>query len=205
MIEINNITLIRNGKKIVKNFSLNIKPSCITVIIGPNGCGKSTLLAAISGDIFPEPGEVKINGTTITSYSALELAKKRAVVMQTPIYTLGFRVKQIIQMAGAADQIIQELKLIGITDRLVTSLSGGESQKVALAQALAQQTPILILDEPLSSQDVESRVDIIEILKARASAGATVVVVAHSDEKNLNWADKIIEFPLLISENQIYI
>lgn len=198
MIRINKIQLARDGKKIVNNFSLNISPASITVIIGPNGCGKSTLLAAIAGEILPSSGEIKIDNIALSSYSAKALAKKRAVVVQNPFYTLGFTVRQIIKMAGPADSLITELALENISNQLVTTLSGGQIQKVAIASALAQRTPILILDEPLSGQDIQSRKKIIKILQNRAQAGSTVVVVAHSDEKDLSWADKIVKFPHLI-------
>jgi iron complex transport system ATP-binding protein len=197
MISINNLCLVRDGKKIINNFSLNVSTGSITVIIGPNGCGKSTLLSAIAGDILPSSGEIKIDNVPLNLYSAKALAKKRAVVIQNPIYTLGFSVRQVIKMAGPADEVMKELALLDITDQAVTTLSGGQIQKVAIAAALAQRTPLLILDEPLSGQDVQSRKRLIKILQSRAQAGNTVVVVAHSDEKNLSWAHKIVKFPLL--------
>lgn len=197
MIAIQAITLVKNGRNILKNFSVEISPAQITVITGPNGCGKSTLLAAIAGDISPIAGVIKIDNLPTTSYPAKALAKKRAMVMQHPTYSLGFTVGQIVSMAGLAHPVLKELALDGATDRLVTTLSGGEIQKVAIAQALAQRTPLLILDEPLSAQDLLGKKRLIKILKKRAQAGGTVLMVAHSDEKDLGWADKIIKFPLI--------
>jgi iron complex transport system ATP-binding protein len=80
-----------------------------------------------------------------------------------------------------------------LADRQVTTLSGGEAQRVSIAVAIAQKTPVLLLDEPLSAQDVRSRKRIIELLQNLAESGVTVVVVAHSNELELTWADKIIK------------
>jgi ABC-type cobalamin/Fe3+-siderophores transport system ATPase subunit len=96
-------------------------------------------------------------------------------------------------MAGPSDEIMQALELTNIADRYVTTLSGGESQRVAIAQAIAQNTPVLLLDEPLAAQDTQSRKRIIELLQKKAEDGVTVVVVVHQAEKDLTWADKVIK------------
>jgi iron complex transport system ATP-binding protein len=106
---------------------------------------------------------------------------------------LGFTVKQIIEMAGQSELVMKALELDSLADRQVTTLSGGESQRVSIATAIAQQTPVLLLDEPLSAQDVRSRTRIIELLRKLAEDGVTVVVVAHSNESELTWADKVIK------------
>jgi iron complex transport system ATP-binding protein len=121
------------------------------------------------------------------------LAKIRAVAIQNQSYSLGFSVKQIIEMAGPAAEVMQALDLTSLADRLVTTLSGGEAQRVSIAAAIAQKTPVLLLDEPLAAQDVSSRKRIIELLKSLAESGVTVVVVAHSSEAELTWADKVIK------------
>jgi iron complex transport system ATP-binding protein len=121
------------------------------------------------------------------------LAQIRAVAIQNQSYSLGFSVKQIIEMAGPAAEVMQALDLTSLADRLVTTLSGGEAQRVSIAAAIAQKTPVLLLDEPLAAQDVSSRKRIIELLKNLAENGVTVVVVAHSSEAELTWADKVIK------------
>jgi len=102
---------------------------------------------------------------------------------------LGFTVREIIEMGGPSKDVLQALGLTEIVDRLVTTLSGGESQRVAIAQ----KTPVLLLDEPLAAQDIYSRRKIIALLQQLAEAGTTVVVVAHSTETELTWADKVIK------------
>ena len=193
MITINEISLIRNGRTLISGFSEQIPAGSITIILGPNGSGKSTLLAAIAGDIAPSEGSITIDERDPQLSSARDLAAIRAMAVQNQFYTLGFTVRQVIEMAGPSDCVMEQLALTAIADRLVTTLSGGESQRVSIAQAIAQNAPVLLLDEPLSVQDIESRVRIIDLLKTLAESGTTVVVVAHSSEIDLAWADKIIK------------
>jgi len=193
MITIDEITIARDGREIIYDYSEQIPAGSITAIVGPNGSGKSTLLAAIAGDIAPDKGTITIDELHPILTPPAQLAQIRAVAIQNQTYSLGFTVKQIIEMAGTAEQVMQELELTALADRQVTSLSGGEIQRVSIAAAIAQQTPVLLLDEPLSAQDVRSRKRIIELLQKLAENGVTVVVVVHSNESELSWADKVIK------------
>jgi iron complex transport system ATP-binding protein len=193
MITIDEITIVVDGREIIYDYSEQIPAGSITVIVGPNGCGKSTLLAAIAGDIAPDKGTITIDEHHPILTAANTLAGIRSMVVQNQSFTLGFTVRQIIEMAGDSAQIMKALELTEIADRLVTTLSGGEAQRVAIAQAIAQNTPVLLLDEPLAAQDIHSRGRIIELLKDLAEQGKTIVVVAHSNETELSWADKVIK------------
>ena len=193
MITINEITIVVDGREIIYDYSEQIPAGSITAIVGPNGCGKSTLLAAIAGDIAPIKGTITIDELHPILTSPAQLAQIRAVAIQNQSYTLGYTVKQIIEMAGPSDDVMQALELTALADRAVTTLSGGEAQRVSIATAIAQKTPVLLLDEPLAAQDVRSRKRIIEVLKKLAEEGVSVVVVAHSNESELTWADKVIK------------
>ena len=193
MITIDEITIVRDGREIIYDYSEQIPAGSITVIIGPNGCGKSTLLAAIAGDIAPDKGTITIDDVHPILTSATSLAAIRAMAVQNQSFTLGFTVRQIVEMAGESTQVLHDLGLNEIADRLVTTLSGGEAQRVAIAQAIAQKTPVLLLDEPLAAQDISSRKKIIDLLQRLADSGISVVVVAHSTETELTWADKVIK------------
>ena len=100
-------------------------------------------------------------------------------------------------MAGDSNEIIEVLSLTELADRQVTTLSGGEAQRVSIATAIAQKTPVLLLDEPLAAQDIENRERIIKLLQQLAASGTTVVLVAHSSESELTWADKVINLYFL--------
>jgi iron complex transport system ATP-binding protein len=193
MITINEITIVVDGREIIYDYSEQIPAGSITAIVGPNGCGKSTLLAAIAGGIAPIKGTITIDELHPILTSPAQLAQIRAVAIQNQSYTLGYTVKQIIEMAGPSDDVMQALELTALADRAVTTLSGGEAQRVSIATAIAQKTPVLLLDEPLAAQDVRSRKRIIELLKKLAEEGVSVVVVAHSNESELTWADKVIK------------
>ena len=193
MITINEISIVRDGRKIIYDYSEQIPAGSITVIVGPNGCGKSTLLAAIAGDIAPIKGTITIDELHPILTPPVQLAQMRAVAIQNQSYTLGFTVQQIIEMAGPAEDVMQALELTSLADRQVTTLSGGEAQRVSIATAIAQKTPVLLLDEPLAAQDIGSRKRIVQLLQKLAESGVTVVVVAHSDEADLTWADKVIK------------
>ncbi|MEJ6577054.1 MAG: ABC transporter ATP-binding protein [Candidatus Planktophila sp.] len=193
MITLEAVTIVRDGREIICDYSEQIPAGSITVIVGANGSGKSTLLAAIAGDLAPIKGTITIGDIQPILIPSAQLAKIRAMALQNQNYTLGFTVKEIIEMAGDSKEVMDALDLSALANRHVTTLSGGEAQRVAIATAIAQKTPVLLLDEPLAAQDIYSRKRIIELLQKLAQAGTTVVVVVHSNESELTWADKVIE------------
>ena len=200
MILIDSISVSRGANAVIQDFSAEFKAGNITAIIGPNGCGKSTLLAAIAGDLPLTSGAIKLNGNDLQSYQIAELAKLRSVVLQQPAFNLAFTVKEVLAMARLAgstpeseNAAIAKLAIKELADRKVTELSGGEKQRVAIALAIAVDAPVLLLDEPLAAQDVESTNRIIELFKSAAKAGKTIILVAHMPEAELSWCDQIIK------------
>ena len=193
MIILEAVTIVRDGREIICDYSEQIPAGSITVIVGANGSGKSTLLAAIAGDLAPIKGTITIGDIQPILIPSAQLAKIRAMALQNQNYTLGFTVKEIIEMAGDSKEVMDALDLSALANRHVTTLSGGEVQRVAIATAIAQKTPVLLLDEPLAAQDIYSHKRIIELMQKLAEAGTTVVVVVHSNESELTWADKVIE------------
>jgi iron complex transport system ATP-binding protein len=200
MISIKSISVTRGVNPVIKDFSAEFKAGTITAIIGPNGCGKSTLLAAIAGDLPLTSGAIKLIEKDLASYQIAELAKLRSVVLQQPAFNLAFTVQEVLAMALTAGSTlssesaaITKLAINDLADRKVTQLSGGERQRVAIALAIAVDAPVLLLDEPLAAQDVESTNRIIELLKAEAKAGKTIILVAHVPESELSWCDQIIK------------
>lgn len=200
MISVNSISVSRSANPVIKGFSAEFKAGTITAIIGPNGCGKSTLLAAIAGDLSLTSGSIEINEKDLGNYSIPELARLRSVALQQPLFNLAFTVQEVLAMARSAgstlaseNAAITKLAINDLVDRKVTQLSGGEKQRVAIALAIAVDAPVLLLDEPLATQDVESSKRIIELLKVEAKAGKTIVLVAHVPESELSWCDQIVK------------
>lgn len=200
MIEIKNLAVARGKRTIVNNFSATIAPGSITAITGPNGCGKSTLAQAISGDLKYQSGQIIIAGRELQTITLEEQAGLRSVVEQNRNYWLSFTAREVISMGQSEadlariDGVMQRLQITEYADQSVTTLSGGQAQRVELARALIRDTPIYIFDEPLSAQDSQSKARIIEEFQALQRAGKTIIVIAHIDRQALTWCDQIIDF-----------
>ena len=200
MIEIKGLTVARGKRIVVDNFSATIAPASITAITGPNGCGKSTLAQAIAGDLKYQSGQITIAGRELQTITLEEQAELRSVVEQNRNYWLSFTAREVIAMGQSKanlarmEGVMKRLQIAEYADQSVTTLSGGQAQRIDLARALIRDTPIYIFDEPLSAQDSKSKVRVIEEFKAMRSAGKTLIVIAHSDRESLSWCDQIIDF-----------
>lgn len=199
LIEIKDLSIVRGGRKVIHGFNATIKPGAITAIIGPNGSGKSSLLAAIAGDIACNSGSITFDGEDVTTLSLLEQAEIRSVVMQERSYWLSYSVRDVIAMGQSAeavariDEIVVSLDMVDFAEQSVTTLSGGEAQRVEIARALVRDCDIYLLDEPLAAQDAASKVRIITLLKKLRDEGKTILVIAHIDKSSLTWCDQIID------------
>jgi iron complex transport system ATP-binding protein len=200
MIEIKDLTVARGKRIVVDNFSATLVPASITAITGPNGCGKSTLAQAIAGDLKYQSGQITIAGRELQTITLEEQAELRSVVEQNRNYWRSFTAREVIAMGqnkanlARMEGVMQRLQIAEYADQSVTTLSGGQAQRIDLARALIRDTPIYIFDEPLSAQDSQSKVRVIEEFKAMRSAGKTLIVIAHSDRESLSWCDQIIDF-----------
>jgi len=199
LIEIKDLTINRGGRTVIDGFNATIKPGKITAIIGPNGSGKSSLLAAIAGDIPSSGGSITFDGREITTLSLAEQADIRSVVLQERSYWLSYSVREVIEMGQSAqaitriDEVMKSLDMVDFADQSVTTLSGGEAQRVEIARALIRDTDIYLFDEPLSAQDTASEARIIAILKQLRDEGKTILVIAHIDKRALDWCDQVID------------
>lgn len=199
LIEIKDLTITRGGRTVIEGFSATINPGKITAIIGPNGSGKSSLLAAIAGDIPASSGSIAFDGREITTLSLLEQADIRSVVLQERSYWLSYSVREVIEMGQSAeaitriDEVVKSLDMVDFADQSVTTLSGGEAQRVEIARALIRDADIYLLDEPLSAQDTASKARIVAILKKLRDEGKTILVIAHIDKRALDWCDQVID------------
>lgn len=200
MISVSALTLKREEREIVRNFNVEIHPGKTLAIIGPNGSGKSTLISALVGDLLPSRGSITVDARALGEYSLHELAHIRSVSSQQQRFTLAYKVEEVLKMsishAGDSESIsraVESLQIGHLLSRKVTSLSGGEQQRVSIAMALAQNALYLFLDEPFSAQDLESTERITTLLRELAIEGKAVVVVAHLSEKELSWCDQRIQ------------
>ena len=199
LITIEKVSIIRGGKNVLTDFSASIEPGKITAIIGPNGSGKSTLLGALAGDLPIASGMITIAGRDLNEISAVEQSQLRSVVLQNRNYWLSYTARELIEMGqgpaelARVDAVMKSLDMTRYENQSVTTLSGGEAQRVEIARALIRDTPIYLLDEPLSAQDVQSKARIIALLQELRDQGRTVLVIAHIDKSSLSWCDQIID------------
>ena len=199
LITIEKVSIIRGGKNVLTDFSASIEPGEITAIIGPNGSGKSTLLGALTGDLPIASGMITIAGRDLKEISVAEQSQLRSVVLQNRNYWLSYTARELIEMGqgpaelACVDSVMKSLDMTRFENQSVTTLSGGEAQRVEIARALIRDTPIYLLDEPLSAQDVQSKARIIALLQELRDQGRTVLVIAHIDKSSLSWCDQIID------------
>ncbi|CAN2188646.1 FepC ABC-type cobalamin/Fe3+-siderophores transport systems, ATPase components [Candidatus Nanopelagicaceae bacterium] len=199
LITIEKVSIIRGGKNVLTNFSAVIEPGKITAIIGPNGSGKSTLLGALAGDLPIASGMITIASRDLNEISDVEQSQLRSVVLQNRNYWLSYTARELIEMGqgpaelARVDSVMKSLDMTRFENQSVTTLSGGEAQRVEIARALIRDTAIYLLDEPLSAQDVQSKARIIALLQELRDQGRTILVIAHIDKSSLSWCDQIID------------
>jgi len=193
------------GRAILEDASIEISPGEIHALVGPNGAGKSTLFSVLSGDLRPESGSVSVGGTPISGIRPRDLARIRAVLLQENAVSFPFSAEQVVRMGRAPwaktehegdDDIVVEAAMRAtevdqLADRSVSSLSGGERARVALARVLAQTVPVMLLDEPTAALDLKHHEDVMRLVRANADAGATVAVVLHDLNAALAHADRV--------------
>lgn len=199
LIKIENIRIKLGSRVVIDDFSAVLLPRTITAITGPNGSGKSSLVGAISGDLSLAAGAISIDGVDIKTLSISQAAQLRSVVLQNRNYWLSYSVREVIAMGqGPAeiariDQVIEWLGMNEFADQRVTTLSGGQAQRVEIARAFIRNSAIYLLDEPLSAQDWQSRDRIIKILQDLRATGKTILIIAHNEVSELDWCDQVLD------------
>jgi ABC-type cobalamin/Fe3+-siderophores transport system ATPase subunit len=198
LVKIENVSIERGDRLVVRDFSATLEPGKITAIIGPNGSGKSSLLSAIAGDLPVSAGNIYFGDRDLCDLSDAVQAKIRSVVQQNRNYWLSYTAREVIEMGqnGDAllkvDEVMDALEINHFAEQRVTTLSGGEAQRIEIARALIRDSEVYLFDEPLSAQDSASKVRIINYLQKLRDAGKTIVVIAHIDREALTWCDQVI-------------
>ncbi len=203
--------------RILQDVSFEIPPGQWVGILGPNGAGKSTLLRILAGVLPVSAGSVLLEGRPVQQWPPAERAQGLAFVPQRTDLTFPFRVREVVAMGRTpylrrwqnegeederiVDRVMDRTETAHLADRDVTTLSGGELQRVTLARALAQQPRLLLLDEPTTSLDLRHQFDVIEILEDLVSQGVTVLTALH----DLNLAAAVCTTLVLLRAGQVYV
>ncbi|MGI5454268.1 heme ABC transporter ATP-binding protein [Streptomyces sp. CA-249302] len=178
-------------REVLHGVDIAVRPGEILALVGPNGAGKSTLLSALAADLAPTQGTVRIHGRPTTEWTAPELALRRAVLPQSATLAFPFTVEEVVRMGRAPHAtspaeddlaVVQAMSATEVTPfarRPFSALSGGERARVALARVLAQQAPLLLLDEPTAALDLKHQELVLRLCRERARQGDGVVVVLH--------------------------
>ncbi|MEH7349169.1 MULTISPECIES: ABC transporter ATP-binding protein [Gottfriedia] len=203
-----NITIKYDNRVISRNLSVQIPDGSFTVIVGPNGCGKSTLLRTLSNLLKPSEGQILLDGKAITSYKSKEVARKLGLLPQSSTAPDGITVANLVAHGRYPYQslirqwtdedeaaVMSAMELTNTSDlshRYVDELSGGQRQRVWVAMVLAQQTPMLLLDEPTTYLDIAHQIELLELFKDLNQQGNTLVAVLHDLNHAARYADNII-------------
>lgn len=203
-----NISLGYDGRDIITGLTAPIPDGSFTVIIGANACGKSTLLRGLARLLAPREGRVVLDGKDITTYPAKEVARRLGLLPQTAIAPDGITVADLVARGRYPHQgllrqwddndesaVRAALEATGTSDlsaRRVDELSGGQRQRVWVAMVLAQQTGLLLLDEPTTYLDVAHQVELMELFAHLNRLGRTVIAVLHDLNHAARYADNLI-------------
>ncbi len=204
-----NLTLAYDQNVIIRELSVTIPEGKITALVGPNGCGKSTLLRALARLLKPKGGSVYLDGEAISTLSTKVVAKKLGILPQGPTAPEGLTVRELVAQGRYPHQsffqgwaqkdekallwALTTTRMLDLADRPLDALSGGQKQRAWIAMTLAQETPILLLDEPTTFLDMAHQVEVLTLLdELNAREGRTVVMVLHDINQACRYAHHLI-------------
>lgn len=208
VLECNRVSAGYKRKVVLKDINFALPAGSLSVMIGPNGSGKSTLLRTVCGQQPPLAGCVSIMGENVADYSPRRLAFKRSLVDTGRSGGGGLTVEEAVAVGrysytgwaglmsaedkNIVNRALADVGMESFRDRQLATLSDGERQKVMVARALAQETPLIVLDEPTAFLDVAARVEMMRLLRCLGDAGKTIVLSTHDIAPALAVADRII-------------
>lgn len=197
----------RHEKAIHTGMEFRLEQGTLTCLLGPNGAGKSTLLRTLGGTQAPLKGGILLGGRPLAHYSEEEKSRLIGLVLTDKTFAGGLRVKELVALGrhphigffgrlkkkdyAAVEQALEQTGITEKAESYVAELSDGERQKVMIAKALAQECPIILLDEPTAFLDVVSRIEIMNLLHNLATQGKTILLSTHDIEQALLLADKL--------------
>lgn len=203
-LQVHRVSVTRGSAMLLDDVSLEAMPGQLLVVVGPNGAGKSTLLGVMANDLVPDRGEVLINGRSLHRVSVAEQATLRAVLPQQTLLQFGFRSREVVAMgrtplpAAVQDQdelvvarSLETTESLHLAERTFPTLSGGEQTRVSLARVLAQETPLILLDEPTAALDIRHQQMVMRTARDLARHGRTIVAILHDLNLAMTYADRI--------------
>lgn len=217
LLKVENLFCGYGKKKVIEDISFNILPGEISGIIGPNGAGKTTLFRAITRILDTSSGQIKYRGRNIKDMTIRELARLIGVLPQSMPAAFSFTVLDFVLMGRSphmkrwqsiqeedlalADEMMRLTEVKDLKNRYITELSGGELQRVLLAQALVQEPELLLLDEPTSHLDITHQVEIMDLIrKLNKEKKLTIIMVLH----DLNLAGEYCDRLILLDKGKIH-
>lgn len=213
MLALQDIVLRRGGRAILDAVSLELRAGRFTVLVGPNGAGKSTLLKVLTGELRPDAGTVRLDGTPLQAVRPDLLAARRAVLPQASHLAFPFTVLEVVRLGlearpGLSPEArrrepalaLQRVDLAGFAGRAFQDLSGGEQQRGHLARVLAQIGPpveggrakALLLDEPTASLDLRHQLDVLALARDFADRGGLALAIVHDLNLAAAFADRLV-------------
>ncbi|MBT2526578.1 ABC transporter ATP-binding protein [Streptomyces sp. ISL-99] len=203
------LTLSYDQRTVATSLGVVIPDHSFTVIIGPNACGKSTLLKALARMLRPKAGQVYLDGAAITSYRSREVARRLGLLPQTSTAPGGITVGDLVARGryphqrllkqwaaedeAAVTEAMRQTGVLDLADRPVDDLSGGQRQRVWLSMVLAQQTSVLLLDEPTTYLDIAHQVEVLDLCAdLHERKGHTIVAVLHDLNQACRYASHLI-------------
>lgn len=214
MIVVDEMVVEFDGDRILDDVSVAVDGGEVLGIIGPNGAGKTTLLRAIDGIVNPCDGSIRVCDDPISSLTARETARRIAVLPQSTDVPFDFSVRDIVAMGrtpyggrfgrqhehttNQIDRALERTETTSIANRPITEISGGERQRVLIARAIAQDTPVLLLDEPTANLDINHQIATFELVRSLAADGKAVLTAIH----DLNLAARFCDRLLLLADGK---
>ena len=188
--------------------TLDVPPGSLYAVLGPNGSGKSTLMRGLMGVLRPESGIASLEGRPLSAWGRRELARTVGAVPQSETIAFPITVRELVGMGRyphmgalsperthdreAVDRALERCDALHLRERDVTTLSGGELQRVRIARAFAQEPRVLALDEPTASLDVRHEMAILQLLRSSAEQGITVLLITHHLDLAARFADRLL-------------
>lgn len=209
MIELQRLTIAAGGRTLVRDIDAHVQTGEFVAVLGPNGVGKTTLLRVLSGLTNAQSGSLSIDGASLSAMPPASRAKRIAFVTSDDVMSEALRVRDVVAMGrfphhawwqwrtteedeAIVAAALEAVAMTAFVDRLFTTLSSGERQRVWIAMGLAQQTPILLLDEPTSHLDVRVAHEILALLRSLAHDGRAIVCVLHDLNDAAAYADRLM-------------